>query len=109
MSNEVIVFIVSAYGILMAFDKTIDVVLKYKNRAEAPEARLRSVENEIEKIKGFLAHDKQRLDANDRGQSILQKSILALIDNAIDGTDKAPLYKAKEDLHNFLIEKQIEG
>lgn len=105
MSNEVIVFIVSAYGVLMALDKTIDVVLKYKNRAEAPEARLRSVENEIEKIKGFLDNDKQRLDEHDRGSRILQKSMLALLSHAIDGNNVEPLREAKTELERFLIEK----
>ena len=98
-------------GFIVAVDRVFDIYLKYKSRAINPTKDLREkveeLEAEVEKIHGFLARDKARLDASDKGMSMLQKSILALIDNAIDDSDKAPLLEAKRDLNNFLIERQL--
>lgn len=98
-------------GFIVAVDRVFDIYLKYKSRAINPtkdlQERVEKLEEDTEKIHGFLAKDKARLDAIDRGTSVLQKSILALIDNAIDDSDKAPLLEAKRDLNNYLIERQL--
>lgn len=107
MNPDTIIYIC---GFIVAVDRVFDIYLKYKSRAENPTKdlgeRVEILETEVEKIHGFLARDKARLDAADRGMSMLQKSMLALIDNAIDG-DKAPLLEAKRDLNNYLIERQL--
>jgi hypothetical protein len=41
--------------------------------------------------------------------SVLQRAILALIDNAIEPTNKEPLLKAKDALDNYLIDKGLEA
>lgn len=109
MNTEIILGIC---GALITFDKVIDIVLKFKHRAEDPNIQLKTrisvIESDIEKMKGFLANDKVRLDMHDKGVSVLQKSILALIDNAIDDSDKTPLIQAKHDLNEFLINRQLE-
>lgn len=108
MSIDSIVYVC---GFVVSVDRVIDIALKFKGRAESPTKELQEkVERhdlEIEKIHGKLDRDKQRLDAIDKGTSVLQKSILALIDNAIDDTDKSPLLDAKKDLNNFLIERGL--
>jgi hypothetical protein len=108
MNPDTIIYIC---GFIVAVDRVFDIYLKYKSRAESPtkslQERIEKLEEDTEKIYGFLARDKTRLDASDKGMSMLQKSILALIDNAIDDSDKAPLLEAKRDLNNFLIERQL--
>lgn len=99
-------------GFIFAADRIYDIYVKYKRMAESPTSDLRqrvqNIEDEIDKIHGFLARDKARLDAIDRGMSVLQRAILALIDNAIEPTNKEPLLKAKDALDNYLIDKGLE-
>lgn len=108
MNPDTIIYIC---GFIVTVDRVFDIYLKYKSRAESPtkslQERIEKLEEDTEKIYGLLAKDKTRLDASDKGMSMLQKSILALIDNAIDDSDKAPLLEAKRDLNNFLIERQL--
>jgi hypothetical protein len=100
-------------GFIFAADRIYDIYVKYKRMADSPTSDLRqrvqNIEDEIDKIHGFLARDKARLDAIDRGMSVLQRAILALIDNAIEPTNKEPLLKAKDALDNYLIDKGLEA
>lgn len=111
MNPETMTAILSLCGAVITIDKVVDIVIKFKGRATNDvkylSEKVQEHEAEIDKIHGFLARDKTRLDAMDKGMSVLQKSILALIDNAIDDTDKAPLLDAKKDLNNFLIERGL--
>lgn len=111
MNPEQMTAILSLCGAVITIDKVVDIAIKFKGRATNDTKHLadkvQKLESDVEKIHGFLDRDKQRLDANDRGMSVLQKSILALIDNAIDGSDKSPLLDAKKDLNNYLIERGL--
>lgn len=111
MDKNIMEILLYFLGAIITIDKVFDIYLKFKNRAVTPSEEIRTrvtaLEADVGKIHEFLDRDKRRLDANDRGMAILQKSILALIDNAIDNSDKTPLFDAKKDLNNYLVDKQI--
>lgn len=110
-NNELLEAVLYILGAVITIDKVVDIYLKFKNRTIAPSEEIKnhvsSLEVDVKHIYELLDRDKRRLDANDKGMAILQKSILALIDNAIDDSDKEPLFDAKKDLHTYLVDKQI--
>ncbi len=113
MNPETMTAILSLCGAVITIDKVVDIVIKFKGRATSDvkhvSEKVQELEAEIDKIHGFLARDKARLDAMDKGMSVLQRAILALIDNAIEPTNKEPLLKAKDALDNYLIDKGLEA
>ena len=108
MNPDTIIYIC---GFIIAVDRVFDIYLKYKSRAINPtkdlQERVNNLEGSIEKIYGFLDRDKQRLDAIDKGASVQQRAMLALIDHAIEPTNKEPLLRAKDALDSYLINKGL--
>lgn len=106
MNTDTILYIC---GFIVSVDAVADIVLKFKKRAESPtktlEERVAKLENEQEKIQGFLARDKARLDGVDQGMAILHESVLALVDHALDSSNIEPLLSAKKDLNSYLVGK----
>ena len=93
---------------VITIDKIIDIALKFKNRANEPseklDLRITDLERRVSRHDEILDSDKARLDDFEKGNRILQRSILALLKNKIDGTED-DLLKAREALENYLIER----
>ena len=77
-------------------------IAKLKKRQEQLEAEMRTTKAEF---KQFFKNDKNRLDAIEEGNRYMQRAMLALLSNTLDGNHKAQVEKARDDLHDYLIER----
>jgi hypothetical protein len=67
--------------------------------------RLSDVEAELEKHRGFLARDKDRLDAIEEGNRVSMRAQLALLSHSLDGNDVEALKESKKELQEYLIKR----
>lgn len=77
-------------------------IAKLKKRQEELEAAMRTTKAEFMQ---FFKNDKNRLDAIEEGNRYMQRAMLALLSNTLDGNHKAQVEKARDDLHDYLIER----
>ena len=84
-------------------------VIKIISAIKAPNAeqdrRLSDLEKHMEKVDGFLAKDKERLDNIDGDTRVTQRALLALLAHGIDGNHQKQMEEAKEELELHLIKK----
>ena len=84
-------------------------VIKIISAMKAPNAeqdrRLSDLEKHMEKVDGFLANDKERLDNIDGDTRVTQRALLALLAHGIDGNHQKQMEEAKEELELHLIGK----
>ena len=84
-------------------------VIKIIGAIKAPNAeqdrRLSSLEKHMEKVDGFLAKDKERLDGIDDSTRVTQRALLALLAHGIDGNHQHQMEEAKQELELHLIKK----
>ena len=53
----------------------------------------------------FFKNDKNRLDAIEEGNRYMQRAMLALLSHNLDGNHTQQMEKARDDLHDYLIER----
>ena len=84
-------------------------VIKAIKAARAPaqktEARIKALEESVERYEKYFANDKDRLDVMEEGNRIMQRAMLALLSHGIDGNDVDSLKAAKNELQKYLIER----
>lgn len=84
-------------------------IVKLIQAIKAPNAeqdrRLSDLEKHMEKVDGFLAKDKERLDNIDGDTRVTQRALLALLAHGIDGNHQKQMEEAKEELELHLIKK----
>lgn len=84
-------------------------IVKLVQVIKAPNAeqdrRLSDLEKHMEKVDGFLANDKERLDNIDGDTRVTQRALLALLAHGIDGNHQKQMEEAKEELELHLIKK----
>ena len=84
-------------------------IVKVVKAAKAPNAeqdrRLKKVEDDLEKVHGFLDSDKKRLKALEDGNRVTQKALLALLGHGLDGNNEKQMRDAKEELETHLINR----
>lgn len=92
------------------------IVVKAKSPNKAQDAKIATLEDEVEKIKEEIREnekkhdqrfgaDKSRLDSIDEANAVTQTAILALLSHAINGNDKEALQRAKADLETYLTHR----
>jgi hypothetical protein len=55
----------------------------------------------------FFANDKARIDNINKGNAVMQKALLALLSNAIDGNNVNEMKDARTELQEYLIERKV--
>lgn len=73
--------------------------------AAAQDDRLAKLEGKVAKIEGYLANDKNRLDALAEGDKMTKRSLLALLAHGIDGNNITQMKDAKKELEDYLIDR----
>jgi Sec-independent protein translocase protein TatA len=95
--------------IINTIGSAIEKVAKAKKALKAPndeqDRRITSVENDVEKIKGFLNSDNDRLTALERGTSVWMRGMLALLGHGLDGNNQKEMAAAKKELEEYLINR----
>lgn len=86
-----------------AVEKIAKLVTALRQPNAAQDARLKALEEHMEKIDGYLALDKKRLDGLEEGNRVTQRALLALLSHGIDGNNIAQMEQAKAALEEHLI------
>lgn len=64
------------------------------------------METDVKQIKQHIDNDNKRIKSIEAGNRITQQALLALMSHAINGNDIDKLEKARDDLQQYLIEKE---
>lgn len=74
-------------------------------RLDAHEKWLKRHDAKLEQYDQFFDRDKCRIDAIEEGNRVTQRALLALLANALDGSDKKQVQDALTDLQEYLIHR----
>ena len=83
----------------------VKLVQVFKAPNAEQDKRLNDLENRMDKVDGFLAKDKERLDGIDESTRVTQRALLALLAHGIDGNHQHQMEEAKQELESHLIKK----
>ena len=114
--NQLILFITTIGGVITMVAAVTTIIFKLVNRAKAPEVeqnrrikaledRLKTVEDQNKTFTQYFINDDKRFKEIENANRIIQSSILALLQHAINGDDIETLKKAEERLKDYLVEK----
>ncbi len=104
-------------GVIMAVWGILGIVQKITEMVRKPEKdqneRITDLERQIKEMKAehlkfleFFANDKNRIDNITEGNAVMQKALLALLSNAIDGNNISEMKDARSELQEYLIERK---
>lgn len=106
---EIVAAALAVAGAISALAGAGNWIVKLIQAIKAPNAeqdrRLSDLEKHMEKVDGFLAKDKERLDNIDGDTRVTQRALLALLAHGIDGNHQKQMEEAKEELELHLIKK----
>jgi plasmid rolling circle replication initiator protein Rep len=101
--------ILAAASAIVLLSNAIEKIIKAVHAAKAPnvkqDERLAELEEWRKKVDQSLAKDLDRFEALDEGERVTQRTLLALLDHAIDGNNIEQMQRAKEALQNHLINR----
>ena len=114
--NQLILFITTIGGVITMVAAVTTIIFKLVNKAKAPEVeqnrrikaledRLKIVEDQNKIFTQYFINDDKRFKEIENANRIIQSSILALLQHAINGDDIEILKKAEERLKDYLVEK----
>ena len=108
--REVIELILWMCGTIITVSAAITVIIKVVQKMKQPEQnqteRIIALEKEVERFKQLFDNDNKRLIELEKGNRIMQQSMLALLSHALNGNDVDSLKRAKDNLQNYLIDKE---
>lgn len=114
--SQIIAFVLALCGAICTISAAVGVFVKALDRAKAPEKaqdiRLDNLEavtanheERLNRYAGYFDNDDKRFIAMDKSNRITQSALLALLKNAINGSDTEDLEKAQKELEEFLLSK----
>lgn len=102
--------IMAIWGILGIIQKISEMVKKpekdQNERITILEGQIKDIKSEQLKFLEFFANDKARIDSITEGNAVMQKALLALLSNAIDGNNINEMKDARNELQEYLIERK---
>lgn len=105
--QDIIAIVIAICGAIITVSGAITIIFQFIKRIREPENnqndRIKKLEEHMEKIDRILAIDKQRLDRIEYGNTVTQEALLALLDNALNKDDIAPIKEAKKKLERYLL------
>jgi hypothetical protein len=97
-------------GAIVTISPAVTVIIKVIQKAKQPEEsqnkRLDDLEKKVERHEQLFDNDNKRLIELEKGNRVMQQSMLALLSHALNGDDVDSLKKAKDNLQNYLIDKE---
>ena len=94
---------------IVLLSNAIEKIIKAVQAAKAPNAkqdeRLKALEDWREEVDGKLNRDNEKFESLDCGNRVTQRALLALLDHGIDGNNIEQMQRAREELHNHLINR----
>lgn len=108
--SELIGMILSICGAIITVSACITVFVNWHNKSKEPEItqneRIAVLEKKAERFEQLFDNDNKRLIELEKGNRVMQQSMLALLSHALNGNDIDSLKKAKTNLENYLIGKE---
>lgn len=96
-------------AVFITINQVLDIISKRVNAAKKPNtdqnARLTALEKRCDQYDLFFKSDRSRLDQNDEQSRLFLRSLLALMEHALDGNSIEQLERTKNDLQEYLIDK----
>ena len=109
MNNELMNIITSWLSLIIQGATIITLVYALWKFASKPEKtqdeRLEDHERRLEKIEERLDDDSDRFEMLDKGMSVTQSALLAIMDSMINGDAVEELKEARNKLYTYLAEK----
>lgn len=109
-TQDIVNVIIATCAALVTISSAIAVIMRFIAKIKQPEKdqneRLTKVEDAIKKIQHCLSIDKARLDSIEYGSTVLQESMLALLNHTLNKDDIEPVRAAKKKLERYLIDRE---
>lgn len=103
-------FLMAMCGAIVTISAAVAVIVRVIQKAKQPEEsqnkRIENLEKKVERFEQLFDNDNKRLIELEKGNRIMQQSMLALLSHAINGDDVDGLKKAKDNLQTYLIDKE---
>lgn len=108
-------WIMALFVAVTTIDKGVDIFKKWhkagpegkqNDKIQDIDQRLTTVEQAIIRHAEILRNDKSRFETIEAGNHVTQEALLALLSHTIDGDNDEQLRKARNDLHEYLINKK---
>lgn len=107
--QSIVVGIMAISAFVVAVDKLIDALRRWKNKAKEPEDQqniaIEELKQSEKKLTALLDRDDKRLRILEDGVSVLVKGQLAMLGHAIDGNNEHECREARKDINHYLITK----
>lgn len=107
--QSIVVGIMAISAFVVAVDKLIDALRRWKNKAKEPEDQqniaIEELKQSEKKLTALLDRDDKRLRILEDGVSVLVKGQLAMLGHAIDGNNERECREARKDINHYLITK----
>ena len=107
--GQLITIILGICGGIVTVSAAITVLIKTVQKIREPEktqdARISALEKQVEKFNKFFDNDNKRLVELEKGNTVTQQAILALLSHALNGNDEDSLKSAKSNLEQYLLNK----
>lgn len=101
--------IIALSAFVVAVDKLVEALRRWKNKAKAPEDKqniaIEELKQSEKKLTALLDRDDKRLRVLEDGVSVLVKGQLAILGHAIDGNNEHECREARKDINHYLITK----
>lgn len=81
------------------------IVTKAKAPNKIQNERISGLESRMDTVERHLDSDNKRIKAQEEGNKVTQKALLALMSHALNGNDNDKLLAAKDELERYLIDR----
>lgn len=98
-------YVIGTVIYMLGFITVMTVIFCFKGSVPEDE-RITALETDVKQIKQHIDNDNKRIKSIEAGNRITQQALLALMSHAINGNDIDKLEKARDDLQQYLIEKE---
>jgi len=105
--GQFIAVILGICGAIVTISAAVTVLIKTAQKIKEPEKeqneRITALEKKVEKHDRFFDNDNRRMIEYEKGSTVTQQALLALLSHAINGNNDEELKKAKSNLEQYLI------
>lgn len=107
--GQLIALILGMCGGIVTISAAVTVLIKTAQKIKEPEhkqnERIEALEKQVDKFNKFFDNDNKRLMELEKGNTVTQQALLALLSHAINGNNEDELKNARSNLEKFLISR----
>ena len=107
--GQLIAILLGICGGIITISTAAAILIKAIHKIREPELkqneRIEALEKRVEEHSKFFGSDNKRLMELERGTTVTQQALLALLSHALNGNDEDSLREAKAKLESYLISR----